>query len=161
MIPLKTLIFTIFIPGSVTVLFPYLILSSGLGRFEIGIGIFRFTGLFLLASGVLIYLWCAWGFTFIGRGTPLPIEPPKELVAEGLYRFVRNPMYVGVLLVIFGEAVYFASAALLLYAILIFTMFHSFTVFYEEPTLKKKFGEPYEKYCNTVPRWIPKLRAGK
>ncbi|MFH1538963.1 MAG: isoprenylcysteine carboxylmethyltransferase family protein [bacterium] len=138
-------------------MFPYLILRSGIELFSGSPG-FRVAGAAIIVPGVLIYLWCAWGFTFIGRGTPAPIDPPKELVAAGLYRYVRNPMYVGVLLVLLGEAVYFGSAALFLYSVIVFIMFNLFIVIYEEPTLKGKFGESYERYCRAVPRWIPKFK---
>ena len=152
---LKTLIFTVLVPGTVTVLVPYLLLSSGFELFSIEISIFRFLGLVPILLGTLMYLSCAWDFTFVGKGTPAPIDPPKELVVRGLYRFVRNPMYAGVALVLFGEAVLFQSGMLFVYAALVLLGFHLFVVCYEEPTLRRKFGESYEQYCRRVPRWVP------
>lgn len=110
-----------------------------------------------MALGVGVYLWCAWDFVFTGRGTPAPIDPPKVLVATGLYRFVRNPMYIAVGLVLGGEAILFQSYNLVVYALLAWLACHLFVVFYEEPTLKKKYGAAYEAYCQAVPRWRPRI----
>jgi len=107
--------------------------------------------------GVAILLKCAWDFAVVGLGTPAPIDPPKSLVVNGLYRFVRNPMYVGVALVLFSEAVLFSSLTLLEYALLVGGFFSLFVLSYEEPTLRKKFGTSYQEYCQAVPRWIPRL----
>ena len=87
------------------------------------------------------------------------MDAPKRLVARGLYRFVRNPMYVGVLLAILGQALWFGSAATLWYAMVAALFFHLFVVFYEEPTLRRKFGESYTEYAKSVPRWMPKPAA--
>lgn len=158
MTALKTLIFTVFVPGTVTMLVPYWLLSS---RFDLTIdrlGGFRILGLVPILLGALMYLWSAWEFTFAGKGTPAPIDPPKELVARGLYRFVRNPIYIGVSLVIIGESLLFESTKLFVYALLLLLVFHLFVVYYEEPTLRSKFGESYEQYSKTVPRWMPRVR---
>jgi protein-S-isoprenylcysteine O-methyltransferase Ste14 len=93
-------------------------------------------------------------FAVAGRGTPAPIDPPKELVRRGLYRFTRNPMYVGVASVLIGEAWLFASRAMAVFALGVVTMFHLFVLFYEEPTLRRTFGDAYERYCAAVPRWV-------
>jgi len=93
----------------------------------------------------------------VGLGTPAPIDPPKSLVVNGLYRFVRNPMYVGVVLVLFSEGLLFSSSRLLEYAVLVGAGFFLFVVAYEEPTLRKKFGASYQAYCQAVPCWIPRL----
>src|SRR5713101_2489823 len=158
MTALKTLIFTVLVPGTVAVLVPYRLVSSPTGRGTVALGSFRYFGVVLIAIGVLIYLWCAWDFTFAGKGTPAPIDPPKELVVRGLYRYVRNPMYVGVLSVIIGQAIWFEARVLFAYAALCFLLFFAFVVLYEEPVLRRKFGESYERYCDHVPRWIPRLR---
>ncbi len=148
---LKTLVFTIVVPGTVTVVIP---------RYLLGVGAqaavpFGLIGILPIALGATCYLWCAWDFASVGQGTPAPIDPPKVLVARGPYRVVRNPMYVGVLLILLGESVLFASATLLGYALLAWVVVHLFVVFYEEPTLRRKFGTSYENYRKTVPRWIP------
>jgi protein-S-isoprenylcysteine O-methyltransferase Ste14 len=157
MIALKTLLFTILVPGTVTVLVSYLLLTSGFQLFPVEIGALRILGLPPILLGAVTYLWCAWDFTFAGRGTPAPIDPPKELVVKGLYRYVRNPMYVGVTLILLGEALLFESAVLFLYAGFLLVCAHLFIVYYEEPTLKRLFGASYESYCKSVPRWIPRL----
>ena len=157
MVALKTLIFTIFVPGTATVLVPYLLLSWGVQVVSIEIGAFRFLGLPPILLGAVTYLWCAWDFTFTGRGTPAPIDPPKQLVVKGLYRYVRNPMYVSVALILLGEALLFQSAVLFLYAGFLLGCAHLFVVYYEEPTLRRLFGASYESYCESVSRWFPRL----
>ncbi len=163
MTALKTMIFTVLVPGTVAVLIPYRIVSSAGARGTIAIGglpyFVHYFGLAVIPIGALIYLWCAWDFTFAGKGTPAPIDPPKQLVVRGLYRYVRNPMYVGVLSLILGQAIWFESVHLIAYAGLAFLLMHAFVLFYEEPALKRKFGESYERYCETVPRWIPRVKA--
>jgi protein-S-isoprenylcysteine O-methyltransferase Ste14 len=156
-IALKTLLFTILVPGTVTVLVPYLLLTPGFQLFPVEIGALRILGLPPILLGAMTYLWCAWDFTFIGRGTPAPIDPPKELVVKGLYRYVRNPMYVGITLVLLGEALLFESAILFLYAGFLLVCAHLFIVYYEEPTLRRLFGTSYESYCKSVSRWISGL----
>jgi protein-S-isoprenylcysteine O-methyltransferase Ste14 len=113
----------------------------------------------LLVVGALIYLWCAWDFSVKGLGTPAPIDAPINLVVNGLYRFARNPMYVGVFCLIASRAVYFWSFAVVLYLVFVATCVQLFIVLYEEPHLRKMFGEQYLEYCNQVPRWIPRLRT--
>lgn len=160
MTTLKTLLFTILLPGSVTVVIPYLVLSSSSGlTFEIGY--WKFVGIIPIALAIAVYIWTARDFVSVGKGTPAPIDPPRTLVAKGLYRTVRNPMYIGVLLALLGEAILFASVALLIYTIVIWFFFHLFVVYCEEPTLRKKFGAAYQEYCSVVPRWIPKLTRDK
>ena len=104
MVLLKTIIFTFIVPGSVTILVPYWLLSSRPVP-PLELGFFRYFGALPIAIGAAIYCWCAWDFTFAGRGTPAPIDPPKELVLRGLYRYVRNPMYTGILLILPGRGV--------------------------------------------------------
>ena len=151
---LKTLVFTIVVPGTVGVYIPYRLRGPGPHPIS-GVGVL---GLAPIAAGLAMYLWCAWDFAVFGSGTPLSLDAPKQLVARGLYRFVRNPMYVGVLLAILGQALWFGSAATLRYALAVVLFFHSFVVFYEEPTLRRKFGEPYAQYSLEIPRWLPKPR---
>lgn len=156
---LKTLIFTVIVPGTVAILIPYRILSSAVTRGTLAIDGFRHVGLLVIPIGALIYFWCAWDFTFAGKGTPLPIDPPVRLVVRGLYKYVRNPMYVGVLSLIGGQAIWFESIQLLAYAGLAFLFMHAFVMLYEEPALKRKFGESYTRYRDLVPQWIPRLSA--
>jgi len=155
MVLLKTIIFTIFVPGTVVVYIPYRLLASESGRPFLALGFFRYVGVVPIVLGAVIYLRCAWDFTFTGRGTPAPIDPPKQLVVRGFYRWVRNPMYVGILLLLFGEAWLFESRNIFVYAAVAFLFFHIWVLLYEEPILKQKFGESYQRYCDTVPRWFP------
>jgi protein-S-isoprenylcysteine O-methyltransferase Ste14 len=102
---------------------------------------------------------CVWDFGWTGQGTPAPIAPPKHLVVVGFYRYVRNPMFLGFLLgwvglwIVFGTATMTAIAIALAVAVGI----HLFVLLYEEPTLREKFGDDYDQYCQNVPRWIPRL----
>jgi protein-S-isoprenylcysteine O-methyltransferase Ste14 len=155
---LKTLIFTILVPGTVTVCIPYWILSWQPARPPLPLGVFRYFGVVPILIGAAIYFWCAWDFAFTGRGTPAPVDPPKELVVRGLYRCVRNPMYIGVVLALLGEAMLFESARLFEYTGWAFLLFFLVVILYEEPVLKRRFGASYEQYRQTVPRWIPKVK---
>jgi len=155
---LKTLIFTILVPGTLAVVIPYRLAASSAARGTIPLGGLRYFGLVFFAAGALIYLWCAWDFAFAGKGTPAPIDPPKELVVRGLYKHIRNPMYVGVLSLVLGQAFWFEAARLFIYAGIGFLLFNAFVFFYEEPALTRKFGPAYVRYCDAVPRWLPTLR---
>ncbi|HEY1483034.1 MAG TPA: isoprenylcysteine carboxylmethyltransferase family protein [Candidatus Acidoferrum sp.] len=114
----------------------------------------------LLLLGLSVYLWCAWDFAVKGLGTPAPIDAPKNLVVQGLYRYTRNPMYVGVAAMIAGQAIYRGSVAVALYLGVVVILFNLFVLFYEEPTLRRQFGEQYNNYCRAVPRWfLPSRRT--
>src|SRR5439155_3592838 len=134
----------ILVPGTAMVLVPYLLLAWDIRMFSFDIGAARVVGLLPILLGAVTYLWCAWDFTFTGRGTPAPIDPPKELVVKGLYRHLRNPMYVGITLILLGEALLFEVAVLLLYAGFLLLCAHLFTVYYDDPTLRRLFGASYE-----------------
>lgn len=153
----RTVIFTLLVPGAITAVVPYLLLSRRLERFAFDIGLFRPLGVVPIALGVAVYAWCAWEFGVAGRGTPAIYDPPKVLVVRGLYRVVRNPIYIGIALILFGEAVVFQSLTLLVYAIVVWLACHWFVLYGEEPELLNKFGEAYEVYLKDVPRWIPRL----
>jgi protein-S-isoprenylcysteine O-methyltransferase Ste14 len=158
MVAIKTLIFTVLVPGTVAIYIPYLLIASEPAAQRLQLGVFRYASLIMILIGVAFYFRRPWDFTFTGKGTPAPIDPPKELVARGLYRFVRNPMYVGMLSLFLGEAVFFKSGRMLLYTAVAFLVYHSFVVLYEEPVLRRKFGEAYQRYCDGTPRWIPRLK---
>jgi len=98
-------------------------------------------------------------FAIQGIGTPAPVFPTERLVVSGLYRYVRNPMYIAVGLLIFGQALLFGDIRLLVYGAAISIVFHIFVIAYEEPTLRETFGSQYEEFCAHVPRWIPRWRA--
>ena len=153
---LKNLLFTVLVPGTVAIYLPLLIAGS---RSPTSGPAFMI-GLALLVVGAVIYAWCVWDFATFGRGTPAPIDAPKKLVVRGLYRYTRNPMYVGVLTVILGWAALFGTARLVLYALLVGTCFHLFIVLYEERHLRAEFGSQYEAYCSQVSRWLPRRPRG-
>jgi protein-S-isoprenylcysteine O-methyltransferase Ste14 len=158
---IKNTLFTIIIPGTVTVVVPYLLIPQGPWPFVFELDDLRYLGLIFLLIGISIYLSTIFDFAQIGRGTPAPMDPPKALVERGLYKYVRNPMYVGVLSVLLGEMVYFESALMVIYIGFSFIALNVFIIFYEEPTLERLFGESYLEYKNDVPRWLPRLkRAG-
>ena len=147
---------TIIVPGGAVVLLPYLILQATgvssipqLGPMQIG-------SLVLAVVGVSMVLWVSVAFVTQGKGTPAPIEPPKNFVAAGLYRFLRNPMYFGAILTVFAEALFFRSAWLLLYATILWLALHIPTVLFEEPQLERRFGDSYRQYKAGTPRWIPR-----
>ncbi len=159
MVALKTLLFSILVPGTVTVIIPWLLLQGAGNLVLPGLSLWM-VGLLPLLLGVGLYVWCAGAFTFIGKGTPAPIDAPRILVSQGAYRWVRNPMYVAVLLVVIGEAILFRSLLLAGYALLLWALFHAFVVFFEEPQLARQFGASYETYVHTVPRWLPRFPRG-
>jgi protein-S-isoprenylcysteine O-methyltransferase Ste14 len=155
MTALRSLLFLVLAPGMVAGYFPLALLRNG-PRLETGLFVYLAFPLWLV--GAVILLWSFWNFLIQGRGTPAPIDPPKELVATGFYRYVRNPMYVGVLAIIIGHFLWFGYWNLLIYAVIVFIAFHLFVVLYEEPTLKRNFGASYEDYLQKVPRWIPRFK---
>jgi protein-S-isoprenylcysteine O-methyltransferase Ste14 len=96
-------------------------------------------------------------FVVKGRGTLVPAVPTERLVISGLYRYVRNPMYVGVITALVGEALLFRSRHMLVYALIVFAIMHLFVCLYEEPRLAGTYGDPYPAYKSAVPRWLPRL----
>ncbi len=152
----KNLLFTFVVPGTVAVYLP-LVIARGYPPASDGA---RVAALLLLGLGSCIYGWCVWDFAVFGRGTPIPIDAPKKLVVRGLYRYTRNPMYVGVLTVILGWAAFFEAPILLVYALAVFSAFQLFVVLYEEPHLLRAVGEEYEAYQARVGRWLPRARHG-
>jgi protein-S-isoprenylcysteine O-methyltransferase Ste14 len=151
---LKNLLFTFVVPGTVAGYVPLLIARPR----SPATGITGACALVLLIVGGIIYAWCVWDFAAFGRGTPAPIDAPKRFVARGLYRFTRNPMYVGVLTVILGWAVLFQAKVLVIYMLVVGLCFHLFVVLYEEPHLRRLFGKEYDDYWARVGRWLPNLR---
>jgi protein-S-isoprenylcysteine O-methyltransferase Ste14 len=155
MTALRSFLFLILAPGMVAGYIPLALLRTGS---KIETGLFAYLAFPLWLIGLIILLWSFWNFLIQGRGTPAPIDPPKELVATGFYRYVRNPMYVAVLAIIIGHFLWFGYWSLLIYAIVVFVAFHTFVTYYEEPTLRRQFGAAYEDYLQRVPRWIPRFR---
>jgi len=155
MTALKSLLFLILAPGMVAGYIPLALLRKGP---QIETGFFAYLALPLWLIGGVILLWSFWNFLVQGRGTPAPTDPPKELVATGFYLYVRNPMYVGVILMLIGHFLWFGFWGLLAYTAFAFILVHLFVTLYEEPTLKRKFGAAYEDYLKRVPRWIPRFK---
>ena len=152
---LNTLLFTIFVPGTVAGWLPYRLHGDSPATSNLGL---RVIGILLIVIGTAIYLHTAfWGFALRGRGTPAPIAPTKKLVVEGLHRYVRNPMYIGVATIVLGQAVLYQSWHILEYLTNVLVIVQFFVLFYEEPTLAQQFGAEYEEYKKRVPRWIPRF----
>ena len=159
MLLLRSIFFTFLLPGTVTILMPYWLISSRGAAFSSNRQALHYLGLPLIVIGVAGLLWCIWTFFSEGRGTLAPIDPPKHLVVRGLYRYVRNPMYVSVVTVLSGEAIFFMSVSVLIEAGLFVILAHLFVTSYEEPALRRQFGKSYERYSQTVGRWIPRYRS--
>jgi protein-S-isoprenylcysteine O-methyltransferase Ste14 len=149
---LRTALFSLLVPGTVLAAVPAALVAAG-PRFDPGV--WRWLGLGLVVPGALVIVRCFLDFVRRGRGTPAPYDPPRELVVVGPYRYVRNPQYVGVLAVVCGEAVLSGSAVLLGYAVGLAAFYHLFVTRYEEPALRRLFGDAYARYCAAVPRWLP------
>src|SRR5947208_4719840 len=122
-------------------------------------GFVQLIGLTIVALGFGLVLWCLVTFAFVGKGTAAPFDPPRQLVIVGPYRFVRNPIYIGAVVAMLGAAMVLWSSWLVLYAFVVLIVTHLLVIFYEEPHLRRVFGQPYEDYLQTVHRWIPKWRS--
>lgn len=152
---LRNLLFTILHPGIIAGLIPYLILSrEDLELIYKPFNLYQYAGIIISVTGFIILIKCIIGFAVKGKGTLSPFDPTKELVISGLYRYSRNPMYLGVMLILSGETVFFTSTELLVYEVVVFLLFNVFIKVNEEPRLKKDFGDTYLQYCNKVRRWI-------
>jgi len=154
---LGTLFFLFLIIPFFLIWIPRRILLSPENIYRFDIGVYRYFGLAPIVLGVVIYILCSGSFVLIGKGTPIPFTPTKELIVTGLYRFVRNPLYIAGVLVLAGEAILFQSVGIFIYCLVMFGVFY-FHVLMEETLLAEKFGVTYEQYCKSVPRWIPKLK---
>jgi protein-S-isoprenylcysteine O-methyltransferase Ste14 len=155
---LTSALFLVVAPGTVAVYVPWLITRWRSGPVPPNLAFMPIVAgvLAVVAAGVLLDAF--WRFAWIGRGSPAPILPTDTLVISGFYRFVRNPMYVAVVLIILSQAAWFWRWELVAYGILIGALFHMFVTLYEEPTLDSQFGASYRRYCRHVGRWIPRLR---
>jgi protein-S-isoprenylcysteine O-methyltransferase Ste14 len=151
----RTLIFVAFVgPGPVIGLLPWMFSHW---RLQTPIASWRYAGLLLIVAGFLPLADSITRFVREGHGTPEPLHPTKTLVVSGPYRFVRNPMYLGVLLMIFGQAVFFANRHIAIYGLCAAAVMHLFVLSYEEPTLRARYGSQYDEYRRKVRRWIPRL----
>ena len=150
--------FLLLAPGTVAGLLPWWIAGWRLAPPMGGMGWVRWFGVALIAVGVPLLLDSFARFALQGRGTPAPVLPTEHLVVTGLYRYVRNPMYVGVVTMVLGQGLVIGSLPVLGYGALLGLTFHLFILAYEEPKLRRSFGAEYDRYCRNVSRWIPRLR---
>ena len=154
---LGSAIFLVIAPGTVAVFVPWIICHWNVGAPFLGLFSLRAIGALMIVAGLPVLLDSFARFAFQGLGTPAPVAPPQRLVVTGLYRHVRNPMYVAVSSLIFGQGLLFGNVVVLEYGCAVWLAFFGFVVIYEEPTLRRQFGMQYEEYCVRVPRWIPHI----
>jgi protein-S-isoprenylcysteine O-methyltransferase Ste14 len=152
MIVLRSLISVAILPGLVAVVLPWLIVQPV--SWPTGVAL---VGIVPLVLGLGISAWCVTLFATRGRGTPAPWDAPRRFVAIGPYRLVRNPMYLGVGSIVFGEAILFGSLPLLGYLAVLAVVWHLFVILWEEPSLERTFGDEYRAYRANVPRWLPRM----
>jgi protein-S-isoprenylcysteine O-methyltransferase Ste14 len=150
-------VFLVIAPGFVAGLVPWWISHWRIQAAFWGLRVLRFAGGILITLGTAGLLDSFVRFAVQGIGTPAPVFPTRHLVVTGLYRYVRNPMYVAVVSAILGQALIFGDVRLLEYGGLVWLLFHLFVLIYEEPILKANFGAEYEVFCAEVPRWIPRF----
>lgn len=155
-------LFSMVLPVTIAVIIPLFIIFSFNNHLltfnSILSGLMLILGILLIFLGLLFVAYTNKSFLKIGKGTLAPWDPPKKLVIDGAYRHVRNPMISGVLMIVLGEALIFASIELFLLFILFFIVNHIYFAYSEEPGLIKRFGEEYIEYSKNVPRWIPRLK---
>ena len=155
---LGSALFLVVAPGFLAGFLPWWITGWVMQTPFAGYGAVRVLGAILIIVGLPVLLDSFRRFALEGLGTPAPLAPTRHLVLRGFFRYVRNPIYVAVTLLILGQALLFASLSLAVYAALLAFAFHAFVLAYEEPTLRRTFGADYEAYCAGVRRWLPRLR---
>ena len=155
---LGSAVFLVIAPGLVAVYVPWRISRWHFEPALLNFSEFRAIGVVMIAAGLPVLLDSFARFAIQGLGTPAPVAPPQRLVVTGLYRYVRNPMYVGVSSLIFGQGLLFGSTRILEYGAVVWAAFFLFVLLYEEPVLRSKFGDEYREFCAHVPRWIPRLK---
>jgi protein-S-isoprenylcysteine O-methyltransferase Ste14 len=146
-------VFFVAAPGVVAGLLPWWLSDGFASRATWG----RIPGAILILGGLVVLVHSFVRFV-LAFGTPAPIAPTKHLVVQGFYRYVRNPMYLAIIAIVLGEALWTAQGSLLIYAILTWGIPAAFVKWYEEPALQRQFGEEYETYKRHVPAWIPRLK---
>jgi len=155
-IRLRTLAWLI-LPVTVVVFIPWGLQWVARKPFRWDGGFWPWIGVWLIANGVALAAWCVNLFNVQGQGTPLPLDPPKRFVLAGPYRYVRNPMMLGMMLILVGEALVMESRSVCLYALALALAAHLVVCCWEEPDLTRRFGQAYREYRKQVPRWIPRL----
>src|SRR6266446_4610572 len=158
---LGSAIFLVIAPGTLAVYVPWTFTRWRMAPPLFGFSSWRILAGVMIAAGLPVLLDSFARFAIQGLGTPAPIAPPQHLVVSGLYRYVRNPMYVAVSSLVFGQGLLFGSVQVLKYGVAVVVGFHLFVLLYEEPVLREKFGGEYDDYCKNVRRWWPRARAWK
>jgi protein-S-isoprenylcysteine O-methyltransferase Ste14 len=152
---LRNLLFTILHPGIVAGVIPFWILGNNAAfLFVRPLRPHQYFGILLFIIGLVVLFHCIIRFALEGRGTLSPADPTKRLVITGLYKYSRNPMYLGVMMILIGEAIFFQSIDLWIYLSCIFIFFNLFIMLIEEPRLRRDFDPGYFQYCQKVRRWI-------
>jgi len=151
-------IFFVLAPGMVAGLVPWLLCGWRVAARAWNPWPVRGVGVLLILSGLAALVACFARFAVEGRGTPAPAMPTETLVVSGLYRYVRNPMYVAVFAMVAGEGLLFGSRVVLVYAACVWVGFTLFVLLYEEPTLRRRYGSSFDAYCAQVRRWTPRMR---
>ncbi len=154
---LVSAIFAVVAPGTVAGYLPWRLSGWRYQEPFFGFVGFRYLGSILIVAGLPVLVDAFARFALQGLGSPAPVYPTRHLVVTGFYRYVRNPMYVAVAALIFGQALLFGSRPVFLYGLFVWLAFHVFVLAYEEPTLRKTFGAEYATFCANVPRWVPRL----
>jgi protein-S-isoprenylcysteine O-methyltransferase Ste14 len=155
---LKVILFSFVLPGVANLLIPWGLLAW-LGKLTFAtFGVMQAIGSLLALAGLTLIVWVCLAFFRRDKGKPAPFDPPHQFVNKGLFRWLRNPLYLGAAVLIpLGEACFFETFWLAFYAAVLFLISHLYVVYIEEPTLVRRFGRPYKKYLRTVPRWIPRI----
>jgi len=156
----RCVIWTLLLPGMVVGYLPWRFFGLRQVRIDLGHPP-HVVGLLLMSVGAVLLAACIVEFARSGRGTLSPLDAPRELVVQGLYRYVRNPMYLGAATTLVGELLLTRSRSLLIFASSWFLLVNRFVIGYEEPTLRRRFGDSYRRYTERVGRWLPSLRAGR
>ena len=153
----RSLLWVVLLPGVVAGFIPwrYFHFRFNAARFDV----LTIAGLVCMTAGIALLAACVWEFARSGRGTLSPVDPPRHLVVHGLYRYVRNPMYLAVTAIVLGEAMIARSRDLVVYWAVFFLVANIFVIGYEEPNLRRRFGASYDEYTRSVRRWIPRLSA--
>jgi len=157
---LRSILWTLLMPGVVAGYIPWRFFGVARAQLTL-VNPVHILALLMRGLGAALLIACIWEFARSGRGTLSPVDPPRELVVRGLYRYVRNPMYLSVTMIVLGEVLLSGSRALFIYWVVFFSAANLFVIGYEEPNLRRRFGASYERYTQHVRRWIPRLRAAR
>lgn len=158
---LRHLLAILILPFTVVIIIPYALAYSSAQDMSWTNNLAKWPthilGALIFVAGLAVFLWCVTLFARVGRGTLAPWDPTKSLVAAGPYRYVRNPMISGVITMIVGEALYYGSWGVAIWALFVFALNHTYFIASEEPGLEERFGSAYLEYKSKVPRWFPRL----